>query len=739
VLDSEKTTSAAELEGGGANQEAEGVDEEDFSDLEDLAPGGEKAQAATAAPTEGDSSYNDIENFNEGLIEGELAKEGTGDQATVETDEIPPILEGANAPAASAAETQEFDLENADVDSQTTAASGGGGASGATNKITNLEYKSFESGGTVVISAEQPVTYKVREESEFNQTVIEISDVQLPEKFKLPYIAKDFGQPVATINAYQDPGSGSARIVIQYKSSVKPSVEQKGNSLLVMNNGAAGSPDASLANGDENPSPLLVTDEMAVNSQPAPGPVDAGGPAAMEAAPSGKRISLEMDEVEIREVIKIIADEVNINVIIDANVTGNTSVHIKGVPWEQALSSILKSHALGYVRQGNIMRISLEETLTKEASSYADRLTKEEQARKTLEPRKVRIFSVNYADVDLLATQMLPLLSLATGGGPAGKAVGDKRPNAVVVTDYEENINRIEQVIRSLDIPPLQILLEGKIVEANETFTRDFGLRWTANSTFNITGKQADLRTITSSAPNSGAAGGLFSTMNVGTFDILGDLTAILGLFEQEQKVKVLSSPKIVAMNKEKAVISQTTDFPIRTTVVNNGTTSTSVTFNPATLSLEVTPQVTFNGDTILDVRVQRDVPGAIVETSRGINKRTASAKVMVKDGQTLVLGGIYNIDEQNTETGVPWLKDIPVLGYLFKSTTKSVTKNELVIFLTPKIINPEVIKQLAALNRKADISNPEPDVPMAEAPAPPPVGAPLPVPESSSEDVQDL
>lgn len=674
IFQSEQTTSANEIEGINANVESEETD--DFSDLEDIDKGEDDLSddgAVAAAPGAKDDSYSDIEDFNEDLIEGELSSAKTPAPADPGTE-------------------KELDIENADIDFSATATatdtepqtsgvvSSGGEAFGGPNKITNLEYKSFESGGTVVITAENTFLYKVRAEPEYNQTIIEIADVTLPEKFKLPYIAKDFGQPVATINAYQDAGATTARIVIQYKNGASPTVEQKQNSLLVMNNGT-GAPNMQMGSDD-------VDSTIGANG------------VVLQPAPANKTISLEMDEVEIREVIKLIADEVNINVIIDAAIKGPTSVHLKGVPWEQALSSILKAHSLGYARQGNILRIAPEETLTREASNYADRLTKEEQARKTLEPRKVKIFSVNYADVDILATKIVPLLTLSTGaGGVAGTVMGDKRSNAIIVTDFEEVLGRVEQVIRSLDIPPLQVLIEGKIIEANESFTREFGLRWTANSSFKLEGKEARLQTTGSQTSNKGLTGGLFSSLNVGTFDVLGDLTAILGIFESESKVKVLSSPKIVAMNKESAMIKQSTALPIVTTTVNGNASQNSVTFQEAVLSLEVTPQVTFNGDTILQVKVQRDVPGAIVQSlSRGINKREATGKVLVKDGQTLVLGGIYNIDETSTETGIPYLKDIPILGYLFKFKSKEVIKNELVIFLTPKIINPDLIKQMAKM-----------------------------------------
>lgn len=686
MFESDKNVSASELEGEISDVDVEVETEDDFSDLEDLEPASETA-AQEAAPAGQQNAYGEIEDFNTDLIDSELEQAGVksssdGDQTAANNPEMP--LD------------DELDLEVADVTVPATPSGSGGSAN---NKITNLEYKSFESGGTVVITAEQSFDYQVREEPQFNQTVIEIADIQLPEKFKLPYIAKDFGQPVATINAYQDNGATTARVVIQYKNSTKPSIEKKDNSLLVMNSNTGGG-------GAETPIMGSGGDEIEADMTVAATASDS--PTASGNVAPNRPITLEMDDVEIREVIKLIADEVNINIIMDSSIKGPTSVHLKKVPWEEALNVILRSHSLGYVRQGNVMRIAPQDTLTKEATAFAERITKEDQAKRALANRKVKVFPVNYADVDDLAGKLTPFLTISGQGGAAGggmtidlpgRAVGDKRSNSIVVTDYEEVMERIERVIRTLDIPPLQVLLEGKIVEANENFLREFGLQWTStNSDVGIAGKTGTLvSTVRGDGVPQGA--GLFQQLTIGSFDILGEISAILGILEREEKVKVLSSPRVMAMNKEKSIIKQSTQLPITQQTVSNGVVTTSVSFQEAVLSMEVTPQVTFTGDTILDIKVQRDVPGA--PNSGGniaINKREASGKVLVKNGQTMVMGGIYDMNESVAEAGIPWLKDIPVLGYLFKSKKKQLIKNELVIFMTPKIVNSDTIKQMARI-----------------------------------------
>ncbi|MCB9072974.1 MAG: type IV pilus secretin PilQ [Bdellovibrionaceae bacterium] len=657
---------ASSMEGASANIEVESDEGDSTSDLEDLDL--ESADSNDSNNTDSDlqanagdstDSFGDIEDFNEGMLESELSGEdlGTGNKkalseknSDVGSADADLDLETADLAPPSGTENSSDNLQS---DEQMTAVT----KSSANNKITNLEYRSEESGGSVVISANGPFTYDVREEPQFNQTIIEVSDVQLPDRFKLPYIAKDFDQSVATVNAYQDSGSTTARFVIQYKSSLKPAIQMKGNELFVMNSG--------------------VTSEAPV--------------VASHANPSSKKITLEMQDTEIKDLVYFIADQVGANVIVDDDVSGKANVKLQDVQWEEALSSILKAHGLTYERKGQVLRVAKISTITRELNEETGRMQAELAAETAGAPRLVKVIPVSYANLDTLALQVKPFLSTI------GTALVDKQSSSVIVSDYAIPVSRVEQLIKSLDVQPIQLLIEGKIIEASDNFSREFGIQWgSTGGTFDVGAQTATLtQTIRADKAPASLAGGYLGNITVGTFDVLGDLNALLAVYEREEKIKILSSPKVTTLNKEKAHIEAVQQVPnVSTQQTANVGATTSVSFQNAMLSLEVTPQVTFNSDVIMQVIVKRDVPGAPVGTqgTRAINKRLAETKVIVKDGNSLVIGGIFSQDETYAEGGVPILKDIPILGYLFKTKRKEINKNELVIFLTPKILNPENI-----------------------------------------------
>jgi type IV pilus assembly protein PilQ len=672
--------SASEMEGEIADIEVESTDDlggEDFQDLDVETADAENSgdapvDQASDTPSDADS-FSDIEDFNEGLIENELSGENMAANSVE--------LDASEDWATDSGGGEELDLEvanlqptDAPVYEDGSDSTDAAPVSVSGNKITNLEYKSQESGGTVVISASTPFEYQVREEPEFNQTIIEIADVQLPDQFKLPYIAKDFDQAVATVNAYQEPNSTTARFVIQYKDKLKPSIQLKNNTLHVMNSGLTATAIATTGSSESSPKY------------------------------SGRKISLEMQDTDIKDVIYFIADEVGANIIVDDAVQGKANVKLKDVYWEEALASILKAHGLAYERQGQILRVAEVKTLTNEFKNESGKLEAQYAAKRLIEDRLVRVIPISYANLTVLAEQVKPFLSAA-----GGTAIIDQRSSSIIIHDYLGHVKRVEKLIKSLDIQPIQLLIEGKIIEASEQFSREFGIQWSNSGNSFDVGSQAATLTQTIRAdrnPNS-APGGYIANLTVGTFDVLGDLTALLSIYEREQKIKILSSPKITTLNKEKAHIEATQQVPNIQVLATQGVgTQTNVTFQDAKLQLDVTPQVTFNSDVIMEVDVSRDVPGASVGDlgTRAINKRNAKTRVMVKDGNSLVLGGIFSQDETFTEGGVPLLKDIPVLGYLFKTKTKEISKNELVIFLTPRILNPENLMKATDLATASEV-----------------------------------
>ncbi len=559
-------------------------------------------------------------------------------------------------------------------------------------KITNIQFKANDNGGTVVIEASGPISYTTRTNSDQNQFVVEIPNSTLPAKLKRPFNTRDFGGNVGSIDAYQAAGSTTSNVVIQLRPGAPaPIVQQEGNALLVMTN--SGSNESPVAAGNTNSDqggggspPAVVSQQGGTQEEGAilPG-------RNLEEFLSGNQkyygtpIFIETDDMDLRSALRFIADESGANLVISDEIKGNISLKLRNVPWDQALVVIMKAKKLGYTRQGNIIRIS---PLT-DIRAEEEEAQKAAASRRTLASLKVRMFPVSFAKMDDLAKQIQPFLTK-----DRGQVVGDGRTNALIVTDTEEVLEKVEKIVRSLDIPPAQVLIEGKIVEARETFNRTMGLDWSLGGrSLKLSDGSAGPVNLTPSLQlrNNGVAGNPFGFgLTVGTLDVLGDLNAFLSLGEREDKVKVISSPRILALHNEPAEIVQGSEQPFVSITTANGTTTKSVNFKPIRLKLNVTPQITADNSVIMALDVLREFAGAKVDNDTGaapVNQRSAKTKVLVQNGQTAVIGGIYQADESNVEGGVPYLKDIPVLGYLFGYTEKNKDKTELLIFLTPRVL----------------------------------------------------
>jgi type IV pilus assembly protein PilQ len=562
-----------------------------------------------------------------------------------------------------------------------------------TGQIVNikaLQYRANDNGGTVVVEGDGPMQFETRLNADTNQYVIEIANSKLPAKLKRPLNTKDFGGTIGSIDAYQNAGSTTTRVVVQLRpNEPEPTVQAEGNSILVVTTPA-----------------LPTSDDMA--QTPTDSQVDGGGdngdlastqadiPASKLMTSEnledflsnnqtfyGKKISIETDEVEIREVFKLISEEANVNLILADAVDGKVSVKLKNVPWDQALVLLMKTKKLGYTRSGNVLRIANLADIQKEEKDSFELQT---QRRNNAAP-KVRTIQVNYAKVEDLERQLKNMLS------KTGNVVADPRTSSIIITDFEENIERAIKVVQSLDIPPQQVLIEGKIVEAVENSEESMGIRWDFSGAPTSIGsgrnviRMANTLSVNPDVPRNSSMNLGFS---LGTFDILGDLNATLTLFEQEGKVRVLSSPRIVTMHNEKATIEQVLQLPVRQTQVSNGTSTTSVSFKDTKLALEVTPQLTNDGAVMMKLDMLREFAGEVASNADGvpsINSRKASTRVMVKNGQTAVIGGIYQNDARNTDTRVPGLGKLPFIGWLFRSKNKSEQRNELLMFLTPRIL----------------------------------------------------
>jgi type IV pilus assembly protein PilQ len=539
--------------------------------------------------------------------------------------------------------------------------------------ITDLKFKANDNGGTVIVQGNRPLSYTTRSNSDLHQYIVEVDNAILPERLKRSLNTRDIRGAVGAIDAYQNPGSTTARFVIQMREGVsEPAVQVEGNSLLIV---AAGSGGASVADHDQAAEAVGGDGQVLPNQ-------NLTEFLAGNTKFYGKKISIETSNMDIRDALNLITEESGVNMVISDEVKGNVSLKLRQVPWDQALIVLMRARKLGYTRQGNVLRIAPLQDLKAEE----DDANKLALARKNLEPLKVRMFPVSYAKVDELEKKIKDFL------GERGKVVGDVRTNSMVVTDIAENLDRVAKLIQSLDTQPSQVLIEGKIVEASEQFSRNIGVSWSA------TGQSIKLGS-TSRGPvnmtprfnvNPGmAAGNNFNfNLDVGTLDVFGSISAALALEETENKVKTLSAPRILTMSNEKADINTTTEVPVKQVTVTGNSQQTSYQFKPLTLKLEVTPQVTADGSVMMKVAVNRQIRGAPEgDGSFSVNSREANTRVLVKNGQTAVIGGIYQSDATDGQTGVPWLRDLPIVGNLFKVQGTTKDKSELLIFLTPRIM----------------------------------------------------
>lgn len=595
---------------------------------------------------------------------------GMGDQAaTPEESTLPPepTMELPPAPAETAAAPEPAPESD--------------WTGGSTPTITSIQFKSNEAGGTLVIEANGPISHTTRSNPELGQMIVEVPNAILPKRLQRPLNTRDIQGSIGSIDAYQNSGSNVARFVIQLRpGAADPIVQQEGNTLLVvanteledyqtgMSRPEPSRPTADFASGEVLPSYSL--DDFLMNNTKF----------------YGRKISLEVSNMEIGEAFRFLTEESGVNMVVAEDVKGTVSLKLRQVPWDQALVVLMKAKNLGYTRQGNVLRIAPLEQLRREE----EEAHKVAASRQKVEALQVKVYPVSYAQVADLEKKVQSFLT------ERGKVVADVRTNSLVVTDVQDTLIRVGQLVQSLDTQPPQVLIEGKIIEATETFLRTIGVNWRmSGSDINMGssgGRPLNLRPSLAINPLASAAGSALNFgLNLGVLDGLGDLSATLALNEQESKIRILSSPRVVTMTNEAAKISQTNEVPVRQVTQNGTATQTSFTFKPLTLLLDVTPQITADASVIMKVNVKREFAGSRdPETGEfPVNGREANTRVLVQNGQTAVIGGIYQSDEATGETGVPGLRNLPVIGGLFRARTVDRAKTELLVFLTPRILAP--------------------------------------------------
>jgi type IV pilus assembly protein PilQ len=434
----------------------------------------------------------------------------------------------------------------------------------------------------------------------------------------------------------------------------------------------------------------------------------------------GEKLSFNFQSVEVRAALQAIADISGLNIITSDSVNGNLTLRLKEVPWDQALDVILQAKGLDMRKNGNVLWIApKDELLTKE------KLELEQRAQiSDLEPLRSEIFQLNYQKAEAFRT----VFGLDANGGASGdgrnrvlskrgSAIIDPRTNQLFVTDIASKIEDIRKLIQKTDVASRQVLIEARLVEANDGFSRNLGAKLGfsdlravrgGDAGYQVNGNQriavgGNLAGVAGTTLQPGGATSLDNTTMVNlpavgiggipasslAFSLFSSaanrfLNLELSALEADGKGKIISSPRVVTADKTQAVIEQGIELPYQ---VATSSGATSISFRKASLRLEVTPQITPDGNVVLDVDVSKDSKGDDTRAGFAINTQHVKTSVMVENGGTVVLGGIYQQSESDNVTKVPLLGDLPVLGYLFKTTGRQNNKTELLVFITPKIV----------------------------------------------------
>lgn len=551
--------------------------------------------------------------------------------------------------------------------------------------ITGVDFRrTREGGGRVIVDLSDPSTpVDIRQEG--GRVVAVFKDTDLPQQLVRRLDVQDFATPVTTVDALA--ANGDARLVISADGAYEQLAYQSDNVFTV----------------EINPKVEPEREESSVFSE--------------EKDYAGERVTLNFQDIETRAVLQLLAEISGRNIVVSDTVQGNVTLRLNNVPWDQALDIVLTTKGLDMRQNGNVIIVAPAEEIA--AREQADLEAK--QQIQELEPLFSEFLQINYAKAEDLAT-----LIEASGGeegnsllSERGSVAIDERTNTLLVQDTASRLREIRRLVNVLDIPVRQVLIESRIVVVNDDFSRELGVRLgltgvqenSSDGLFAITGTSAGAGTITGSALDNLQAGGqpfpvdapsIDNRYNVnlpvqnpaGTFalavldsDYIVDLE--LSAVQAEGKGEIVSSPRVITANQREAIIEQGTEIPFQESASSGATTTQ---FKKAVLSLTVTPQITPDNNIIMDLLVRRDNVGELVPSATGgqvpsIDTREVQTQVLVGNGQTVVLGGIYETERREDINKVPLLGDIPGLGYLFRSKTNVSDKAELLIFVTPKIL----------------------------------------------------
>lgn len=601
-------------------------------------------------------------------------KQTAGYQARIDGNYFIVALDGARQPSAASAEPSAFaDNRNSDV-----------------LPLRDVDFRrGTESAGRVVVDlANAQVGVDIRQQGQ--ALVVDFLKTSLPEGLRRRLDVSDFGTPIQSVVTTQV--GDKVRMTIQPKGNWEHSAYQSDTRFVVEVR-------------EQKVDPTKLTQ----------------GPGF-----SGEKLSLNFQNIEVRSLLQVIADFTNFNIVTSDSVAGAVTLRLKDVPWDQALDIILQAKGLGMRKAGNVIWVAPKEEISaREKAELESKASLE-----SLETLRTQGFQMNYAKAVDIAVQLTAGGSGGSSQGanpnqgnarilsPRGSVIAEPRTNQLFVTDIPSRLEQVQQLIAKLDVAVRQVLIEARIVEADDKFGRSLGVRLGGSDLRGVRGGDAGYGV---GGANRVAIGGSYDALSTTTGEGAVTLTTTntsmvnlpaIGLngvsptsfavslfsstanrflnleisaLEADGRGKIVSSPRVVTADQVKAIIEQGVEYPYQTATASG---ATALAFRKAGLKLEVTPQITPEGNIILDVEVNKDSPGEILLGARAINTKRVQTQVLVENGGTVVIGGIFESEETTSETKVPFLGDIPVMGNLFKSRSRIANKSEMLVFITPKVVS---------------------------------------------------
>jgi len=535
-----------------------------------------------------------------------------------------------------------------------------GGPTSRGQALDDINFRRGEDGeGRVVLDLSSP-DVPVNIQREGGDVVVELQGTRIPERLRKRLDVLDFATPVKYVDVMQRGDTGRIRIQprtqdfeqLAYQSDDKVTVELK----------------------------PLTKEEVAQKEKQKP-------------KYTGEKLSLNFQNIEVRSVLQLLADFTGLNVVVSDSVTGNLTLRLKNVPWDQALDIILQSKGLAKRRSGNVIFVAPQQELAAREQAQLESEKKQQE----LAPLRTEYVQVNYAKAselaDILKSKNSSLLT------DRASVTVDERTNTLLIRATAENLDEARRMINKLDVPVRQVLIESRIVVANNDFNREIGIRWGVHRDTTNNGRGAVLTNngnqVTNLVNNSpltdrynvnlpvtNPSGSVALALAKLPFGTLIELE--LSALQAEGRGEIVSTPRVITANQKEAHIEQGVEIPYQEA---SSSGATSVSFKKAVLSLGVTPQITPDDRIIMDLHVTNDTVGQVFSGIPSIDTRELQTQVLVDNGETVVLGGIYEQTKNHQVQRVPFFGDLPIVGALFRSTQTTNNKRELLVFVTPKIV----------------------------------------------------